>query len=144
MCQSSLISQKVVQLSRRSYNLRLVVVVPKCYDKLQLGRLNRQLDNLYELIYDDWRTITEEDYEVFGGQFEILIQTLKQLYNSCRRLPKELGVGDEVKKLGMNYSALYELNSDIVNFCIKLPKNQEVKQLMKRLDVVDKKIKTDK
>ena len=44
---------------------------------------------------------------------------------------------EETAILGMNYSALYELNSDIVNFCIKLPKNQEIKQLMNRLDKID-------
>ena len=51
----------------------------------------------------------------------MLIQTVKQLYDACRKLPKEMGLKDEIRKLGMNYSALYELNSDIVNFRINLP-----------------------
>jgi hypothetical protein len=44
----------------------------------------------------------------------------------------------QVERLGMNYSALYELNSDIVNFCIKMPKNQEMKQLMQRLTLKER------
>lgn len=103
----------------------------------QLARLNRELDALYELIYDDWRSITERDYSVFGGQLVILVKTVKQLYEECRRIPGNMVQKEEVERLGMNYSALYELNSDIVNFCIKMPKNQEMKRLMHRLTEVD-------
>ena len=55
---------------------------------------------------------------VFGGQLVILIQTIKQLYETCKKQSKHLGLQEETRKLGMNYSALYELNSDIVNFRI--------------------------
>ena len=40
----------------------------------------------------------------------------------------------------MNYSALYELNSDIVNFCIKMPKNEEMKKALQYLTEVDKRM----
>ena len=99
---------------------RIEVATPGSYQKSQLTRLNHELDSLYETIYDDWTTITEDDYKVFGAQFHLLIQTVKQLYDACRKLPKEMGLKDEIRKLGMNYSALYELNSDIVNFRIYL------------------------
>ena len=52
-----------------------------------------------------------------------------------------MALEEETKRLGMNYSALFELNSDIVNFCINMPKNQEMKQLMERLTQVDNRIK---
>lgn len=126
-----------MRLSRRSYNHRLEVATPNTYRVSQLMKLNRELDNLYELIYSEWRTVTEEDYRVFGGQFQIMLQTLKQLYESCRKQQKQMNLGDEVKKLGMNYSALYELNSDIVNFSIKLPKNQTMKQLLTQLTEIN-------
>ena len=38
----------------------------------------------------------------------------------------------------MNYSALYELNSDILNFRIKLPKNEEMKTTLRKLAELDK------
>lgn len=127
----------MVRLSRRSFNHRIEAASPNGYQKGQLVRLNRELDSLYEIIYDDWTTITADDYKVFGGQFEILIQTIKQLYDTCRKLPKEMGLKEETNKLGMNYSALYELNSDIVNFRIKLPKNAEMKKTMRELAQLD-------
>ena len=137
MCQTEVISNTVVRLGRRSYTHRMEVARPNGYGNAQLARLNRELDALYELIYDDWRSITERDYSVFGGQLVILVKTVKQLYEECRRIPGNMVQKEEVERLGMNYSALYELNSDIVNFCIKMPKNQEMKRLMHRLTEVD-------
>lgn len=141
MCQTEAITQNVVRLSKRSFSHRLEIVMPNTYHASQLARLNRELDQLYDMIYDDWQSISEEDYKVFGAQLSILLQTIKQLYNTCKEQPKENGLQEETKRLGMNYSALFELNSDIVNFCIKMPKNQEMKQLMKRLTDVDNRIK---
>lgn len=138
MCQTTVITNKVERLSKRSYSHRLDMAVPNRYHVSQLVRLNRELDGLYELIYNDWRTITEEDYKMFGGQFVILIQTIKQLYDACKKQPKAMGLSEETKRLGMNYSALYELNSDIVNFCIKMPKNEEMKKALMHLAEVDK------
>ena len=88
MCQTSVITNRVERLSKRSYSHRLDVATPNRYHVTQLARLNRELDSLYEFIYDDWRTITEEDYKMFGGQFVILIQTIKQLYDACKKQPK--------------------------------------------------------
>ena len=140
MCQTSVISDRVVRLSKRSYSHRLDVATPNKYHVAQLARLNRELDSLYEFIYDEWRTISEDDYNVFGGQFVILIQTVKQLYDACKKQPKSMGLSEEARKLGMNYSALYELNSDIVNFCIKMPKNEEMKKALRHLADVDKRL----
>lgn len=141
MCQTERISNTVVRLGRRSYTHRMEVARPNGYGSNQLARLNRELDDLYELIYDDWRSISEKDYAVFGGQLAILLKTVKQLYDECRRMPESIDLKNQVERLGMNYSALYELNSDIVNFCIKMPKNQDMKRLMKRLTEVDSRIK---
>ena len=84
-----------------------------------------------------WATITEDDYKVFGGQLEILLQTIKNLYDTCKKQPREMNLKEETQKLGMNYSALYELNSDIVNFRIKLPQNEEMKQALHQLAELD-------
>lgn len=141
MCQAEIISHNVSRLGKRTYSHRLEISSPNEYHLSQLVRLNHELDNLYELIYDGWREITEEDYRIFGEKFSIMLQTLKQLYNACRKLPRERGFREETKRLGMNYSALYELHSDIVNFCIKMPKNQEIKQLMNRLAGIDNRLR---
>ena len=102
MCQTSVITNRVERLSKRSYSHRLDVATPNRYHVTQLVRLNRELDSLYEFIYDDWHTITEEDYKMFGGQFVILIQTIKQLYDACKKQPKAMGLGEETKRLGIS------------------------------------------
>ena len=130
MCQTNTITRSVVRLSRRSFNHRMDVAGSQGYHTSQLARLNHDLNGLYELLYSEWRTVTEEDYRVFGGQFVIMLQTLKQLYDACRKLPKSMGLKDETEKLGMNYSALYELNSDIVNFSIRAPRNIALQTMM--------------
>ena len=132
MCQTEVISNTVGRIGRRSYTHRMEVARPNSYGVAQLARLNRELDDLYDLIYKDWRSISEADYAVFGRQLVILVKTVKQLYDDCRKSTNNERMKSEVEKLGMNYSALYELNSDIVNFCIKMPKNAEIKLLMRQ------------
>ena len=130
MCQTAVISNTVKRLGRRSYTHRMEVATPGGYNAAQLTRLNRELDSLYELIYEDWNTITEQDYAVFGGQLSLLVVTLKLLYDDCRKSAYRRVLHDEVERLGMNYSALHELNSDIVNFRIKAPHNAELQSMM--------------
>lgn len=79
MCQTEVISNTVVRLGRRSYTHRMEVARPNSYGSAQLARLYRGLDDLYELIYEDWRNITEADYAVFGGQLVILVKTVKTI-----------------------------------------------------------------
>lgn len=137
MCQTALIQSNMVRMSRRTYAHRLEVATPNTYRVTQLARLNRDLDALYELIYSQWRTVTAEDYNVLGGQFKLLLETVKGLYDSCHDTISGAGMRDEVKRLGMNYASLYELNADIVNFGIKAPNNDRLKQAFSRLAEVD-------
>ena len=132
MCQTAVISNTVKRLGRRSYTHRMEVATPGRYNAAQLTRLNRELDSLYELIYEDWDTITEQDYAVFGGQLALLVSTLKLLYDDCRKSDLHRMMHNEVERLGMNYSALYELNRDIVNYRIKAPLNTELQSMMSK------------
>lgn len=136
MCQTAIISNRMVRMSRRAYTHRLEIVTPNTYRVNQLVRLNRDLDALYELVFSQWRSITAADYRVFGGQFKLLLETIASTIHAGR-LPKEAGLYEEAKRLGMNYSALYELNSDIVNFGINAPNNTKIQQAFARLEEVD-------
>lgn len=140
MCQTSLISHSIVRLSTRSYKQRLEVVTPDSYSVSRLARLNKDLDNFYELLYSQWQTVTEEDYSIFGQQLGIMLETLKELLKACKKLPKTLGLCREVEKLDMNYSAIHEINSDIINFKIKMPKDSEMKNLMAHASEISKKV----
>lgn len=132
MCQTTEISNRVTRLGRRSYAHRMEVAGPGGYRVSQLSRLNRELDALYELMYEDWNTITEQDYAVFGAQLVLLVSTVKQLYDDCRKRAGRGELREEVERLGMNYSALYELNSDIVNYRIKAPRNAALQEMMSK------------
>ena len=136
MCQTAVISNRVARLCRRSYSHRMEVVTPGGYNAAQLSRLNRELSSLYELIYKDWDTITEQDYAVFGGQLTLLVNTVKQLYNDCRKSLLHRDMREELERLEMNYSSLYELNSDIVNYRIKAPRNIALQEMMAKASEV--------
>lgn len=138
MCQAGLISNNIVKLSRRSFNQRLDIVSSNSYNVDRLVRLNKELDSFYELLYSQWSTVTEADYNIFGEQLNIMLRTIKDLLATCRKLSKKMSFGDEVAKLDMNYSALSEVNSDIINFRIKMPKDEEIKGLFKRASIVSK------
>lgn len=136
MCQTTVISNRVAQLGKRSYAHRMRIATPSSYRVAQLARLNRDLDGLYEMIYEEWGTITENDYAIFGGQLVLLVKTVKQLYEDCRRASLSNDMRNEVERLGMNYSALYELNSDIVNFRIKAPRDAKLQEMMSKASAV--------
>lgn len=132
MCQTALISNHIVRLGTRSYKQRIEAVASKDYRVTQLARLNRDLDDFYELLYSQWNSVTENDYKILGPQLQIMLETLKELYQICMNLSKNLNFQKETEKLGMNYSAIYEVNSDIINFKIKVKEDSDLKTLMKR------------
>lgn len=118
MCQATLILNSIVRLSTRLYRHRLVAVARNQYKVSQLARLNCDLNNFYELLYSQWNTVTKDDYAVFGSQLQIMLNTLQELYNTCKNLSVIPNFDKEIEKLGMNYSAIFEINSDIRNFRI--------------------------
>lgn len=138
MCHTNLISDSIVRLSTRSYRQRLDAAKSDGYSAGRLARLNKDLDNFYELLYSQWQTVTAADYSIFGEQLNIMLETLKGLLKACKKLAKQIKFGNELKRLEMNYSAIYELNSDIVNFKIKMPNDSEIAGLMSRASQASK------
>lgn len=140
MCQTASISQSIVRLGTRSYRHSLEALAPNEYGVSQLRRLNRDLDAFYEFLYSQCNTVTERDYSVFGKQLTSMLNILKSLYISCKQMPKEYGVSAEAERLRRNYSALYELNSDIKNYRIKASKDAEWTALLSDASMAIKKI----
>lgn len=141
MCQTTLISNNIVRLSTRSYRQRLDAVVRNQYKVTQLARLNRDLDNFYELLYNQWNTVTKDDYAVLGPQLQIMLDTLKELYNTCKKMSYIPDLKEETEKLGMNYSAIFEINSDIKNFRMKEQQDDDWALLLQQASDVVKSIK---
>ncbi len=118
MCQTSGISKNITRISSRSFEQNLEVVTGKAITHNKLKRLNNALDTLYELIYSQFNEISAEDYKIIGPQLTLLLNTLKGLRETYKLISKSRDMSDEVNSLGRNYSALYELNSDIKQFRI--------------------------
>lgn len=142
MCQAAIISQNIVKLGTRSYRHSLEALASNEYHVSQLRRLNRDLDAFYELLHSQCNTVTEQDYNVFGKQLTSMLSTLKTLYTLCRQMSGGYGVNVEAEKLKRNYSALYELDSDIRNFRIKAPKDPEWSALLADAGMAVKKVAT--
>lgn len=140
MCQTALISQNIVRQGTRSYRHRLEALVPNGYRVSSLRKLNHDLDSLYEFLYSQCNSVTEADYKVFGEQLNSMLATLKLLWQTCKRMPKASGLGNQAEKLKMNYSALYELNEDIKNYRIKAPKDKEWSLLLSQASLALKKV----
>ncbi len=119
MCQTSVISRNIARISTRSFEQNLEAVTGKGITHNKLKRLNNALDTLYELIYSQFNEIDSNDYKIIGPQLRLLLNTLKGLWTTYKSLNITGDFSDEVASLGRNYSALYELNSDIKQFRIR-------------------------
>ena len=118
MCQTSVISKNIARISSRSFEQNLEVVTGKAVTNNKLKRLNKALDTLYESIYSQYNEINAEDYKIIGPQLNLLLNTLKGLCETYKRIHISGDMSEEVISLGRNYSAIYELNSDIKQFRI--------------------------
>ena len=76
MCQSNLISEKIVNLSTRSFIQRLHAVSTEGLSVFKMARLNKDLDKFYDLLISQYPTVTEKDYSLFGSQFNILLEKM--------------------------------------------------------------------
>lgn len=119
MQQTASISKSIVRISARSFEHNVEAVSGSGITHNKLIRLNNALDKLYDAIYKQFNVITSEDYKLIEPQLMLLLNTLRGLNKTYKRLRISKPVSDEVAALGRNYSAIYELNSDIKNFRIK-------------------------
>lgn len=119
MCQTSLISRNIARLSARSFERNLEAVSGVGTTHTKLVRLNNALNRLYEMVYDQFNEITPDDYKIIEPQLLLLLNTLKGLCNTYKKIHSSDRLSKEIEVLGRNYSAIYELNSDIKNFRVK-------------------------
>ena len=136
MCQTANISNRIVSLGIRTYRQRLESLSGLELTNQKLVRLNKDLDILYELLYEGFNTISEEEVKYLSPMFQELLKSVKALYSSCRKSAKRLNVEDEIARLGMNYSALQEIYDDMQNYRIPSEEDQELRAMLKQVSVV--------
>lgn len=135
MCQTAVISNYIGRIGRRSFDRRLRMASPMYTEKRgELIRLLNEVDKLSERLHEDFPTITEEDYRMFGPELRIVIGTLKSLRNESRMHRNLLQYDSRMRQ---QISDLEELDHDIKTFRIMAPKNKELQQAMTAIGSLD-------
>lgn len=135
MCQTDLISRSIESLSKRSFNRRIKVVSPMhiCRNG-EVTKLCNSLDNLCKMLHDNFPTITEKDYNIFGPELRLLIMTLKDLHADSVNNPN---IQSANSVLLDKIADLEEIEHDIVNFRVQLQNNNNFKSLMTKISSFD-------
>lgn len=140
MNHTSAISDRIVSLGTRSYNQRLETLSGKSVTVQKLRRLNKDLDDLYEILYARFNSISEAEIIELTPVLTELLKSIKALHTSFRKSSSLLKMDNEILKLGMNYSALYEINSDLHNFRMPSNEDKELRELLNKVSVLMHKI----
>lgn len=139
MCEVITISKHIVRLGTRTYQQKIEALRPQGYSLTRLRILNRDLENFYDLLYNQFNSISLSDYETFGEQLTQLVNTVFELKDLFDNFTLPTNVKIEVERLERNYSALHELNSDIIQFRLNQP-SQKLKDLLSQASQVIKSI----
>ena len=140
MHQTSTISGRIVGLGIRSYRQRLEALSGMELTNLKLGRLNKDLDNLYELLYERFNTISETEVKNLSPVLLELLKSVKALYSIYRKSAKSLRIEEEITRLGMNYSALQEIYDDMQNYRIPSEEDEELREMLKQVSFLKHRI----
>ena len=100
----------------------------------EIARLLNEVDALSERLHDDFPTITEEDYKLFGPELKIVIGTMKSLLKESMTR-RELKPYNE--RMREQISDLEELDHDIRVFRIDAPKNERLQKTLAQIDKAD-------
>lgn len=130
MYQTSTISDRIVSLGTRSYRQRMEALSGMALTNQKLARLNKDLDDLYELLYGRFNTITEFEVKELSPVLHELLKTVKALYSTYRKTAKRIHIEEEITRLGMNHSALQELYDDMQNYRIPSEEDKKLREML--------------
>lgn len=135
MCQTAVISHHIGRIGRRSFDRRMRMASPLFTEKRgEMARLLNDVDRLNNRLHDEFISITEEDYRMFGPELKIVISTLKALRRESQ--PRaDLKHYDE--RMRQQIADLEELDHDIYVFRVKAPKNKELQEAMSKISKLD-------
>jgi len=135
MCQTQIISNHIGRIGRRSFDRRMRIVSPLYVERRgEIARLLNEVEALSERLHDEFPTITEEDYKIFGPELKIVIATLKSLLRESKMRPW-LKLYNE--RMGEQIMDLEELDHDIQEFRVKAQKNKELQTTMAKVGELD-------
>jgi len=135
MCQTAIISRHIGRIGRRSFDRRMRMASPLFVERNgEVARLLNEVDQLSNRLHEDFITITEADYRMFGSELKIVISTLKALRRESKSRP-ELRRYDE--RMREQILDLEELDHDIYVFRVKALKNEELQKTLESLKDID-------
>ena len=135
MCQTQIISRHIGRIGRRSFDRRMRLASPMFEEKRgELARLLNEVDRLSSRLHDEFLSISESDYRMFGPELKIVINTLKSLLQESLA-HKELKPYNE--RMRQQIADLEELNHDIKTFRVDAPKNEQLQQAMSSVGDID-------
>ncbi len=132
MYQTASISNRIVSLGTRSYRQRLEAMSGNALTYQKLGRLNKDLDELYELLYSKINNISETEVKSISPLLAELLKAIDDLYALCKKAKFSVQLEEETQRLAMNYSALQEIYGDMQNFRLPSDMDNELKALLSK------------
>ena len=100
----------------------------------ELARLLNEVDKLSDRLHEDFPTITEDDYRIFGPELKIVISTLKALWKDSLTHKELKPYNDRMRQ---QIADLEEIDHDIKAFRVDAPKNKELQATMALLGSLD-------
>jgi hypothetical protein len=100
----------------------------------ELARLLNEVDKLSDRLHDEFPTISEDDYRMFGPELKVLISTLRDLRQESL-IRKELKPYND--RMRQQIADLEELDHDIVEFRVKAPKDEALQAAMAEVGKLD-------
>ena len=80
MCQTQVISKHIGRIGRKSFDRRMRIASPLFVERRgELARLLNEVDKLSDRLHEEFPTISENDYRLFGPELKVMISTLKAL-----------------------------------------------------------------
>lgn len=135
MCQTQVISRHIGRIGRRSFDRRMRMASPMFVEKQgELPRLLNEVDNLSSRLHDEFPTITENDYRIFGPELKIVISTLKALRQESLAHGELKPYNDRLRQ---QIADLEELDHDIQAFRIDALKNEKIQQAVAAVGNID-------
>ena len=135
MCQTAEISRHIGRIGRRSFNRRMRLASPLFVEKQgEVAHLLNDVDRLSDQLHDEFITITEDDYRLFGPELKIVISTLKALRRESKTRPELRRYDNRMREQIVD---LEELDHDILEFRVKAPKDEALQQTLSSLKNID-------
>jgi valyl-tRNA synthetase len=135
MCQTQVISRHIGRIGRRSFDRRMRIVSPLYVERRgEITRLLNEVDALSELLHEEFPTITEEDYKLFGPELKIVIGTLKSLLKESLTRHDLKSYNERMREQIVD---LEELDHDIREFRVEAPKDEALQRTLASISELD-------